>query len=68
MKPLVFYCRWQSATLRLRGRGDGVIWGELVYKDGSTKPFHYNLNDWFLRLGEGENMKELYLDEKGVVV
>lgn len=68
MKPLVFYCRWQDATLRLRGRQpDVAVWGELVF-EGYTERFRFDLQSWILTLGEGDEATSVQLDEMGVVV
>jgi len=67
MKPLVLYCRWQGAKLRLMGRSETAVWGELAFDDYSEQ-FHFQLQDWLLRIGEGEEAKYLQLDEMGVVL
>ena len=69
MKPLVYYCRWQGASLRLRGRDDTAVWGQLVFsrEDGEVlRPFHYNLKTWELTLDEGDAAQLIQLDEMGV--
>ena len=47
MKPLVYYCRWQGASLRLRGRDETAVWGQLVFPDGEsgerTQSFRFEL-------------------------
>lgn len=71
MKPLVYYCRWHSAKLRLRGRDGKMIWGDLVYQIGETErsqAFRYNQNTWELWLLEDGGEKRLQLDEMGVVM
>ncbi len=72
MKPLVYYCRWQSASLRLRGRSDTAVWGEIVYKDeaGKERPqeFQFNLQSWELTLKEKNGDRILKLDEMGTVL
>lgn len=72
MKPLVYYARWQGAKLRLRGRNDTAVWGELVYlqDDGSeeTQPFRFSLESAALTLQEGEETEIIHLDEMGVAV
>ena len=71
MKPLVYYCRWHDAALRLRGRGETAVWGHLVFTtDGeeSTQTFHFNIQTRQLTLGEGAESKIMQLDEMGVVV
>lgn len=67
MKPLVYWCRWHGATLRLRGREPQAIWGELVYAD-HTDPFRFNLQQAILTHGEGESAITVLLDEMGVEV
>jgi hypothetical protein len=67
MKPLVLYCRWQGAKLRLMGRSETAVWGELAYDDHSER-FYFKLQDWLLTIGEGEESNTLKLDEMGVVV
>ncbi len=72
MKPLVYYCRWQGVSLRLRGRDDTAVWGELVTvapSDGETmQPFHYLLRSATLTLCATAHSPEqvLILDEMGV--
>jgi hypothetical protein len=71
MKPLVYYCRWQGATLRLQGRGETAVWGQLVFMTEageSTQNFRFDLQTWQLTLEEGEETKQIQLDEMGVVV
>ncbi len=70
MKPLVYYCRWQGLTLRLRGRDETAVWGELVAKDGteSTQEFLFDLNEWKLTLKENNREQVLQLDEMGTVI
>lgn len=67
MKPLVLYCRWQGAKLRLMGRSETAVWGELAYED-HAEPFHFQFQDRLLSIGEGEERKKLKLDEMGVVI
>ena len=46
MKPLVYYARWQGALLRLRGRDDTAVWGQLVYSESGEEhlqPFRFHL-------------------------
>ena len=70
MKPLVYYCRWHDASLRLRGRDETAVWGQLVYKKLSdaeeTQNFHFNLQTWELTLEEGGEEQIIQLDEMGV--
>lgn len=71
MGPLVYYCRWLGAKLRLHGRDEGSVWGQLVMPDESdtrSERFRFDLKTWELTLGEGANQRRLQLDELGVVV
>ncbi len=72
MKPLVYYCRWQGASLRLRGRDETAVWGHLVFTadDGTEQPqeFHFNLQTRQLTLQKETGDELLQLDEMGVVV
>ncbi len=65
LKPLVYWCRWHEAKLRLRGRDPHAIWGELVYAD-HTETFHFDLQHSILTRGEAEQQQQLHLDEMGV--
>jgi hypothetical protein len=67
MKPLVMYCRWQSAKLRLMGRSETAVWGELAYQDHS-QPFKFQLAESILTLGEGDEARTIILDEMGVEI
>ena len=70
MGPLVYYCRWRGAKLRLRGRDGDAVWGELVSdgEDGQqVESFRFELQTWRLWLGEPA-AAPLQLDELGVVV
>ena len=71
MKPLVYYCRWHDAALRLRGRDETAVWGQLVFttEEGeTTQNFRYELAARQLTLEEGETTKQIQLDEMGVIV
>ena len=70
MKALVYYCRWQGAKLRLRGRDEAAVWGQLVFvSDGGeeeTQDFHFNLQSSQLTINRAEGEISLVLDEMGV--
>jgi hypothetical protein len=72
MKPLVYFCRWQGARLRLRGRDESAVWGELVYtgKGGEeeSQPFRFDLQTSELVLQQIEGQQSIVLDEMGVPV
>ena len=70
MKPLVYYCRWQKATLRLRGRDSTAVWGQLVQNNAAgeekTTDFRYFLaSAQLIILHDGEE-QHYTLDEKGI--
>jgi hypothetical protein len=67
MKPLVFWCRWHNARLRLHGRSETAVWGELAFLL-DKQPFHFDLQSWVLRIGEGETARQVRLDEMGVEI
>jgi hypothetical protein len=75
MRPLVNYARWQGARLRLLGRDESAVWGQLVFTAGEgkgeyseerTQSFRFDLNSWRLELGDEGQV--LQLDDMGVVV
>ena len=70
MKPLVNYCRWQGAKLRLRGRDDSAVWGQLVYIDENgaedTQDFYFDLQSSQITLAQEEGELAIRLDEMGV--
>lgn len=72
MKALVYYCRWQGATLRLQGRDETAVWGELAFStlDGgeTTQEFHFHLNARQLILHLPDGDQTLNLDDMGTVV
>ncbi|MFO7662968.1 MAG: hypothetical protein R6X18_10295 [Chloroflexota bacterium] len=71
MGPLVYYCRWRNAKLRLRGRDDQFIRGELIFiKDDRERAqaFRYDHQTWELWVLEEEGEVRYQLDELGVVL
>lgn len=71
MGPLVYFCRWRGSRLRLHGRDDPFVWGQLATSndDGEqVESFRFNTQTWELFLGEGDMPERLQLDELGVVV
>lgn len=72
MKALVYYCRWQGAVLRLRGRDETAVWGELAFPtpDGgeTTQDFHFYLKPQKLILHFPEGDQTLNLDDMGTVI
>lgn len=72
MKPLVYYCRWHEALLRLRGRDKTAVWGQFVYKahtpDEWAETFHYELETQILTVEGEDGRRRMQLDEMGTVV
>jgi hypothetical protein len=73
MRALVNYARWQGARLRLLGRDESAVWGQLVFPAGEgqdqLQSFRFDLNSWLLELiDEEQSQQVLQLDEVGVVV
>ncbi|MCP5096658.1 MAG: hypothetical protein GY943_13980 [Chloroflexi bacterium] len=71
MKPLVYYARWQGAQLRLRGRSETAVWGQLVYPENegedTLKTFHFDLKQWHITIEDAFGSKTLALDEMGTL-
>lgn len=71
MKPLVYYCRWQGASLRLRGRDETAVWGQLVFADEQgkekTQRFRFALESRQLTLADESGERTVQLDEMGTV-
>ena len=71
MKPLVYYCRWQGASLKLRGRDETAVFGQFAFteEDGSERlqEFHYNLKTRQLTLKNEDGDVIVLLDEMGIV-
>lgn len=65
MKPLVYWCRWHEARLRLRGRDADSVWGELAFPD-ETARFRYDLGRSLLTIETGAHSGMRRLDEMGV--
>lgn len=65
MKPLVLWCRWHEARLRLRGRDEQAVWGELAFSDRMER-FRYELAVQQLTIGEGADARQVQLDDMGV--
>ena len=72
MKPLVNYCRWQRAKLRLRGRDEDAVWGELIFLAGGIEErvtrFRFDLASRRITLEERDGPLIQQLDEMGVIV
>ncbi len=71
MKALVYYCRWQGAKLRLRGRDETTVTGQLIFNQSThqerTQDFHFELATNIMTLQTENGSKKLQLDEMGVV-
>lgn len=73
MKALVYYARWQNASVRLRGRDATAVYGHLVTltedEQEELQPFHFLLKEHQLTLTHADGSEEtLQLDEMGTVV
>lgn len=72
MRPLVYYCRWQGAALRLRGRDETAVWGHLVFTDEAgaetLQLFRFELATAQLTLQKETGDVVLLLDEMGVAL
>ena len=70
MKPLVNYCRWQGARLRLRGRDDTAVWGQLILAgengEEESRDFRFNLQLSRLTMSQEGGEVSFVLDEMGV--
>lgn len=65
-KPLILWCRWHNAVLRLRGKTEAELFGELAFPEGDAEPFSFNMLTWRLtRTSEGEE-RVAVLDEMGI--
>lgn len=70
MGPLVYYCRWHNAKLRLRGRDGQVVRGELIFLESGqekAQPFRFDQRTWELWVVDNGVERYLQLDELGVV-
>ena len=65
MKPLTHWAIHQQQKLRLAGRSDAEIWGQLVAPDGTTRPFRYHRLSRLVYIGIGTNQQVLALDDYG---
>ncbi len=65
-KPLVNWCRWNNASLRLAGHDQQVVWGELAFADEHTEAFRFDMFAWQLtrQTAAGEVVETL--DEMGI--
>lgn len=72
MRPLVYYCRWQGATLRLRGRDETAVWGQLVFTNADstelTQNFRFQLETKQLTLLQSDHEQVVQLDEMGTIL
>lgn len=71
MGPLVYYCRWQRAKLRLRGRDETAVWGHLVFHENNqerTQFFRYQLAEQLLTITKATGEETIQLDKMGVAV
>ena len=67
MKPLVYWCRWHNARLRLHGRDAQSVWGELAFPDTLAR-FRFDLSQAILTIEDGPHAGAHSLDEMGVEI
>lgn len=67
MKPLVLWCRWNDARLRLHGRSESELWGEIIFSDRLER-FRFDIAAAELRLGKENPWRYIMLDEMGVEI
>jgi hypothetical protein len=65
MKPLVLWCRWHEAKLRLHGRSANEVWGELDFSNRTAR-FRYQIDTRTLTFWKGNTPKTIFLDDMGV--
>ncbi len=65
-KPLVNWCRWNSASLRLAGHDEQAVWGELAYANDQAEPFRFNMHTWQLTRTTTTGDVTETLDETGI--
>ena len=66
-KPLILWCRWNDASLRLRGKDNINLVGELVFDDDMVEPFTFNMHTWTLTRTSGSREIVQQVDEMGIV-
>lgn len=70
MGPLVYYARWHGYRMRLQGRDGSIVWGLFINtaEEDKGEVFRFDSRTHELTLGEGENRRQVSLDEMGVVI
>jgi hypothetical protein len=64
MGPLVYYCRWQNARLRLRGRDDRLFGASCIFHEEDnelSQPFRFDHKTWELWITEDGETRHLQL-------
>ncbi len=65
-KPLVHWCRWNSASLRLAGRDERFVWGEFGLAEDHAEPFRFDMITWELTRTTADGEVVEMLDEMGI--
>jgi len=65
MKPLTHWAIHYQQKMRLRGRNDADLWGELIGPDGNIRPFRYKRQARRLIIDEAGERRYLQLDHYG---
>ncbi len=65
-KPLVNWCRWHNAALRLAGHDEQSVWGELAFEDTRTEAFRFDMFSWQLTRQTEQGSVVECLDEMGI--
>ncbi len=70
MKPLVNYCRWNRAKLRLRGRDDRFVRGQLVFSSADGEEvihdFQFETATAELTIYDDTGAQSVLLDDVGI--
>jgi hypothetical protein len=65
MKPLAHWAIHHQQKIRIAGRNQSEIWGQLAGSDGTVRPFRYAQNILQLMIDEGDACRVLHLDAYG---
>jgi hypothetical protein len=64
-RPLIYWCRWHSALLQIRGKDGEALEGELLYPDGRLERFRFHPRTWQLTRQTEAGEISVTLDEMG---
>ena len=65
MKPFAHWAIHKQQKIRIAGRSDTEVWGNLVGPDGQSSSFRYAPDSRRLTIGEGPSQRVLVLDDYG---